>query len=184
MFRRIPPRPLQPTIGNTVGLTTRFPGSYPINSPAFRVQRECFYNCEKWGAKSLALVPIGDSPCIPDRHLSALMFPNNMSFAEGSTKCLASADKYDAHPGKVDVRLLGKGNSNFHGVRPVHRIMMMIQWIRTSRLSIKNSLSTVPTPGTRRCGHTPRVGRCMFRLRGARVHFPSLRRCSLQQTWF
>ena len=42
---------------------------------------------------------------------------------------------------KVDVRLPGKGNSNFHGARPVHLIITMIKWIRTSRLSIKNSLS-------------------------------------------
>ena len=42
--------------------------------------------------------------------------------------------------GKVDVRLPGKGNSNSHGARPVHLIITMIKWIRTSRLSIKNSL--------------------------------------------
>ena len=40
---------------------------------------------------------------------------------------------------KVDVRLPGKGNSNSHGARPVHLIITMIKWIRTSRLSIKNS---------------------------------------------
>ena len=39
---------------------------------------------------------------------------------------------------KVDVRLPGKGNSNSHGARPVHPIIMMIKW--TSRLSIKNDL--------------------------------------------
>ena len=39
---------------------------------------------------------------------------------------------------KVDVRLPGKGNSNSHGARPVHQIISMIKWIRTSRLSIKN----------------------------------------------
>ena len=33
------------------------------------------------------------------------------------------------------------GNSNYHGARPVHLIITMIKWIRTSRLSIKNSLS-------------------------------------------
>ena len=33
------------------------------------------------------------------------------------------------------------GNSNSHGARPVHLIIKMIRWIRTSRLSIKNSLS-------------------------------------------
>ena len=42
---------------------------------------------------------------------------------------------------KVDVRLPGKGNSNSHGARPVHLIISMIKWTRTSRLSIKNSLS-------------------------------------------
>ena len=42
---------------------------------------------------------------------------------------------------KVDVRLPGKGNSNSHGAMPVHLIITMIKWIRTSRLSIKNSLS-------------------------------------------
>jgi len=34
---------------------------------------------------------------------------------------------------KVDVRLPGKGNSNSHGARPVHRIITMIKLIRTSR---------------------------------------------------
>ena len=42
---------------------------------------------------------------------------------------------------KVDVRLPGKGNSNSHGARPVHLIITMIKWFRTSGLSIKNSLS-------------------------------------------
>ena len=41
----------------------------------------------------------------------------------------------------VDIRLPGKGNSNSHGARPVYLIITMIKWIRTSRLSIKNSLS-------------------------------------------
>ena len=41
---------------------------------------------------------------------------------------------------KVHVRLPGKGNSNSHGARLVHLIIMMMKWIRTSRLSIKNSL--------------------------------------------
>jgi hypothetical protein len=45
--------------------------------------------------------------------------------------------------GTVDVRLPGKGNSNSHGARPVHLIFTMIKWIRTSRLSINNSLSLV-----------------------------------------
>jgi hypothetical protein len=41
---------------------------------------------------------------------------------------------------EVDVRLPGKGKSNSHGARPVYFIITMIEWIRTSRLSIKNSL--------------------------------------------
>ena len=42
---------------------------------------------------------------------------------------------------KVDIRLPGKGNSNSHGARPVHQNH---RWIRTSRLSIKNSLFMHP----------------------------------------
>ena len=42
---------------------------------------------------------------------------------------------------KVDVRLPGKGNSNSHGARPVHLIVKMVKWIRTSVLSINHSLS-------------------------------------------
>ena len=47
---------------------------------------------------------------------------------------------------KVDARLPGKRNSNSHGARPVHLIITMIKWIRTSRLSIKNSLSGAQPP--------------------------------------
>ena len=42
------------------------------------------------------------------------------------------------HP-PPDVRLPGKENLNSHGARPVHLIITMIKWIRTGRLSIKNS---------------------------------------------
>ena len=35
----------------------------------------------------------------------------------------------------------GKGNSNSHGARPVHLTITMIKWIRTNRLTIKNSPS-------------------------------------------
>ena len=42
---------------------------------------------------------------------------------------------------KVVVRLPGKRNPNYHGARPVHLITTKIKWTRTSRLSIKNSLS-------------------------------------------
>ena len=41
---------------------------------------------------------------------------------------------------KVDVRLPGKGNSNFHGARPVHLIITMIEWIENSRLSMNDCL--------------------------------------------
>jgi hypothetical protein len=42
---------------------------------------------------------------------------------------------------RLDVRLPGKRKSNYYGARPVHLIITMIQWIWTSRLSIKNSLA-------------------------------------------
>jgi len=42
---------------------------------------------------------------------------------------------------KVDVRLPRNGNSNSRGARPDHLIITVIKWDRTSRLSIKNSLS-------------------------------------------
>ena len=46
------------------------------------------------------------------------------------------------HPRKVDIRRPGKGNSNSHdAARPVHLIVSMIKWTRTSRLSPKFSLS-------------------------------------------
>ena len=42
---------------------------------------------------------------------------------------------------KVDMKLPGKWISNCHGARPVHQIISMIMWIRTSGLSIKKSVS-------------------------------------------
>ena len=55
-----------------------------------------------------------------------------------------NANVRQPHLVQADVRLPGKGNSNSHGTRPVHLIIKMIQWIRTSRLSIKNSVSSRP----------------------------------------
>ena len=52
----------------------------------------------------------------------------------------------------MNVRLPGKGNSNSHGARPVHLIITMIKWIRTIRLSIKNSLSEEGGELCKRCG--------------------------------
>jgi len=43
------------------------------------------------------------------------------------------------------------------GARPVHLIITMIKWIRTSRLSIKNSLSLEGRAGRRVVG-SPRAG--------------------------
>ena len=58
---------------------------------------------------------------------------------------------------KVDVMLPGKGNSNSHGAGPVHLIITMVKWIRTRRLSIKNSLS-LPS------GVFWTVTRCIYRV--------------------
>ena len=40
---------------------------------------------------------------------------------------------------KVEIRLPGKGNSDSHGARPVHKITSIMKWIRTSRLSTNYS---------------------------------------------
>jgi hypothetical protein len=45
---------------------------------------------------------------------------------------------------QVTVRLPGKGNSNSYVARSVHLTITMIEWIRTSKCSIKNSLATPP----------------------------------------
>ena len=47
----------------------------------------------------------------------------------------------------LDLSLPEKGNSDTHGARLVHQIITMIKWIRTSRLSIENSLSTLADAG-------------------------------------
>ena len=51
-----------------------------------------------------------------------------------SRSCLAVSRKADARPP-------GKGDPNSHGARPVHLIITTRKWIRTCRLSMKNSLS-------------------------------------------
>jgi len=56
---------------------------------------------------------------------------------------------------RVGQRQGSDGDSNSHGARPVHLIITMIKWIRTSRLSIKNSL----------CRPMDRGSRFMFRVR-------------------
>jgi len=47
---------------------------------------------------------------------------------------------------KVDVRLPEKNKSKSHSARPVHLIITMTKWFRTSRLSIKKSLPAPPPP--------------------------------------
>ena len=49
------------------------------------------------------------------------------------------ADTEQKHP--CVGRLVRKGNSNSHCARPVHLSISMMKWIRTTRLSIKKSLS-------------------------------------------
>ena len=72
----------------------------------------------------------------------ALLPGRKKESADGITSCLLWGLGVGAR--QVDVRLPGKGDSNSHGARPVHLIITMIKWIRTSRLSIKNSLSRLP----------------------------------------
>ena len=45
----------------------------------------------------------------------------------------------DILPRQVDARQPGKGKANSYGARPVHLIVTMMKWTRTSRMSIKNS---------------------------------------------
>ena len=58
--------------------------------------------------------------------------------------------RWNAFLRKVDVRLPEKENSNSHGATSVHQIISMIKWIRTSKLSIKNSLSDKREDGRER----------------------------------
>ena len=68
-------------------------------------------------------------------------FPQLHSANHGrcSTGCVPKRSA-TREPRKVDIRLPGKGNSNTHGASSVHQTISMIKWIRTRRLSMKNSL--------------------------------------------
>jgi len=84
---------------------------------------------------------------------------------------------------KVDVRLPGKGNSNSHGARPVHLIITMIKWFRTSRLSIKELALSGPGVQSRPREHRPRCNR--YRLvypstLGLRVTMKKKKMCGLE----
>ena len=63
-----------------------------------------------------------------------------------SAHTLPAGERHCSDPRKVDVRLPGQGNSNSYGARPVHQIVSMMRWFRTSRLSRKNSLSLCRPP--------------------------------------
>jgi len=52
----------------------------------------------------------------------------------------------------------GKGHSDSPGARPVHLIITVIKWIRTSRLSIKNSLSAGRAEERDRAAQTAQAG--------------------------
>jgi hypothetical protein len=59
--------------------------------------------------------------------------------------------------GKVDFKLPGKGNSNFHGARQVHLIIAMTKWIRTRRLASGpycTPHSSPPPPPLTHCEHS------------------------------
>ena len=62
----------------------------------------------------------------------------------------------------------GKGDSNSHGARPVHLIITMIKWIRTNRLSIKNSL--YPTGGSISSDTSPHFTSGLSALQGYLAH--------------
>ena len=60
-------------------------------------------------------------------------------FDQGSEKDADSNKRKSTE--QVDVRLPGNEISNSRGARPIHLIIAMINWIRTSRLLIKKSRS-------------------------------------------
>ena len=49
-------------------------------------------------------------------------------------------------PVRIQVQNQEPETPNSHGARPVHLIITMIKWFRTSRLSIKHSLPLSPQP--------------------------------------
>ena len=75
------------------------------------------------------------------RFVKGLLFRFTVHHAHDSPGVYQEAPDPPPSPRKVDVRLPEKGNSNSHGAKPVLLVITMIKWIRTSRSSIKNSLS-------------------------------------------
>ena len=81
-----------------------------------------------------------------DLHLKKASYETQVNRANAEAKAageIENAKQQQVNSGvrEVDVGLPGKGNYNSHGARPVHLIITMIKWIRTSRLLVKNSLS-------------------------------------------
>ena len=70
---------------------------------------------------------------------------------------------------EADIRLPGKGNSNSRGARPVHQIISMMKWIRTSRLPIKYFLSVAGGGSRRTCGFRVQGSGCRVQGSGFRV---------------
>ena len=75
---------------------------------------------------------------------------------------------------KVDVRLPGEVNSNSHSARPVH-LITMIKWIRTSRLSIKNSLSAREHQASASTMHPKKTAPQLLKLSGKLAGVRSVR---------
>ena len=89
--------------------------------------------------------------------LSSVLYQSRIQAVAGSvpfffsptsspSPCLPDHQGVWGRPRKVDARLPGKENSNSYGARPVHLMITAIKWIRTSRLSMKKSLSLLPLP--------------------------------------
>ena len=74
------------------------------------------------GVFGMAWCPLGPLSYLNSRHRRTLelVLQDGPAVSQASTR-------------KVDVKLPGEGDSNSHGARPVHRIITMIKWIRTSR---------------------------------------------------
>ena len=70
----------------------------------------------------------------------------------------------DGETRNVDVRLPGEGKSNSHVARPVHQIIKMIKWIRTSECQKGTLLSsTCPQGGSVRGGADTHRGTSLIR---------------------
>ena len=86
-----------------------------------------------WGSKELGAPPRSDAP------------PARASYQPGTGY---ETTGYEPLTRNVDMRLPGKGNSTPMVQGRSTKIISIIKWIRTSRLSIKNSLSYEPSPKT------------------------------------